>query len=174
MKKLIFTIISLFIGFSSNAQMQLKDFVNKIDWSSTESGFVYSFYHYLEPCKREIWTEENSESNFILKNISIEDFSIINSSYIRVSQYTKKLYRLNLMFMKNNDMNIEKAERIIASIYKDFGEPIKKEVERSQFIDNISTTMKWETYDYTMELYYNYSPSKGVTALVVSLEPYKF
>ena len=56
---------------------------------------------------------------------------------------------------KNNDMNIEKAERIIASIYKDFGEPIKKEVERSQFIDNISTTMKWETYDYTMELYYN-------------------
>ena len=174
MKKLIFTIISLLISLSSHAQMQLKDFINKIDWSSTESGFVYNFYHYLEPCEREIWTEENSESNFILKNILVEDFSIINTSHVRVSQYTKKLYRLNLIFMENNDMNIEKAEKIIASLHKNFGEPIKKEVVRSQFIDNISTTMKWETYDYTMELYYNYSPNKGVTALVVSLEPYKF
>ena len=174
MKKLIFTIISLLISLSSHAQMQLKDFINKIDWSSTESGFVYNFYHYLEPCEREIWTEENSESNFILKNILVEDFSIINTWHVRVSQYTKKLYRLNLIFMENNDMNIEKAEKIIASLHKNFGEPIKKEVVRSQFIDNISTTMKWETYDYTMELYYNYSPNKGVTALVVSLEPYKF
>lgn len=171
MKAVISLCIFLAIGFNSFAQMSLKTFVCLIDWDATEAQFVYDFHTYIIPSEHEVWEEENSESNFSIKKILVGNHEV-KKSYIRVSQKDKKLFRINLIMVDNGkDANIPKE--IIDTMVNDFGQSLKIEEERSNFISLITTRMVWETYDYKIHLiYWNYLDNQQ--DLVISLEPYSY
>lgn len=167
MNRIYLLLACIFCVINISAQITIKDFVEKIDWESTESKFVYDFYPFIEPSKHTIWENENTESNFKLKNIYIADVEVLNS-YIRVNIRDKKLYRINLIMIdRGNDRN--KPIELINALIKDFGEPNKREEER--LLSNLVTTeLTWKTLDYKLSLYY----MKGeYNDLVVSIEPYE-
>lgn len=165
-------LISFFVGVNSYAQMPLKTFVNAIDWDCTESQFVYTFRSYVEPSKHEFWKEENSESNFCLKNIFVGKYEVVKS-YIRISRSDKKLFRINLiMILDGKDIN--EANEIMDLMVSDFGEPLKFEKEKSNYINQVTKRMQWETLDYKMMLScYDFINRSGIQRvdLIISLEP---
>lgn len=168
MKRFALLFVIALFAFDSYAQMSLKELVDKVDWESSEAKFVYDFYFFVEPSKHIEWDKENSESNFKLKNIFLGDTEVLNS-HIRVSIRTKKLNRINLI-MLDECHDAKKAESLIHILYKEFGEPNKKEEEKSSYSNVVTTQLYWKTYKYSVAVYYSKSPTMGQN-IVINLEP---
>lgn len=181
MRKLIivFFVLIEFVGISaqervgkvSNGCLPLKEFVDSITWDANEAKFVYDFSSNVTPSSHEEWDFENSESNFSLTNVCVDNIKV-EKSYVRVSKKTKKILRINLIFI--NQGNDEKtASAIIESVLHDFGKPLKIEEERSRFIEGFTKTYYWESpdYEYKVELIHMVDPN-GKQDVIVNLEPY--
>lgn len=172
MKKLIGFILIVLEAINANAQITLNQFVEKIDWLTTEANFVYQFYHFVEPSNKAVWVSENTESNFHLKNIFIGNEEVLSSySNVRVLSSSKELFRINLIMMLNEKDN-EKAERMIKILYEEFGEPNNRYTESSDLIDCVTTSIEWIAYDSVIKLHYDNSSKTGIL-FAINIEPRK-
>lgn len=130
------------------------DIIKEVDWNCTEAEFVYKFHSIVDPINKEVWSRENSESNFCFKNIYIGEIPISNKtkSYIRVNSQNKKIFRLNFIFLygesdKNKYLYIENI------LKAELGEPTETHIVKD------SKTQIW-IYDYYKieTLYMNITP----------------
>ena len=99
MKSTVFvTLLALFVFNASYAQMELKELVESVDWHGTEQGFVNRLPANVVNDSKQVWEEEESESNYKLKDVTVCGRPLLKS-YVRVNQTSKKLFRVNLILL---------------------------------------------------------------------------
>ena len=96
MKNLFVLVLSVISFNTMSAQTDFFKLLKKIDFSGTESEFVYNMHEYIEHCTKSEWDAENTECNYKFKDVTVAGHNIVDSN-IRVNRQSKKLYRLNLI-----------------------------------------------------------------------------
>ena len=121
MMKIILSLLILLFSINSYAQNTLKDVLDKIDWHSTESRLVYALKDNIEPTERDVWEREETESNYKFVGISVAGYPI-ETSYVRVKQSTKEIFRLNFIVL-NDESEISRYYAVKDDLVKQFGAP---------------------------------------------------
>lgn len=133
MRVIIFLLL-VFTSLVSFAQDNFKQVIDKINWKGTEADIVFLLHNYIEKSKHEEWDFENTESNYSFKNVTIAGFPVLKS-FIRVDKDSKKLYRLNFIFLYD-EADLTLYSKIEDYLHKQFG---------------TSNNLKWIFDDYIME-----------------------
>lgn len=136
MKRNVFILLlALFAFNASYAQMELKELVESVDWHGTEQDFVSRFSANVVNDSKQVWAEEESESNYRLKDVTVCGRPLL-SSYVRVNQTSKKLFRVNL-----NLLSLETDPTIYQMLREDlinaFGAPCHSVVMEDKDVTDV-------------------------------------
>jgi hypothetical protein len=82
---------------------------------------VYNLKKAIEPIEQEVWENEKTESNYRFKGISVAGYPV-KTSYVRVKQATKELYRVNLIILNDED-EVSHYHAVKDELIRQFGAP---------------------------------------------------
>jgi len=151
----ILLLSSIFLSVYS--QNDFKHIIEQVNWQGTETDIVNTLNKYIEKSEHNEWKSESSESNYCFKNVSILDIPV-KLSYIRVNEESKKIYRLNFIFLYY-EKDLSLYRKIEKYLIENFGESdnlvwffdnYKMEAELIDISD--ARTPKIEQYIYTISL----------------------
>ena len=149
MKKIVLLSVFVSLFFNGYAQFSMKKLLDNIDWQATESMFVYNQHEYIEPTKKEVWDNEGTESNFRFKNASIANYPI-ETSYIRVLQKNKKLYRINFIVL-DDETDMSHYTIVKNELIKLFGTPNSDVYDNTPSPIQYKNTTEWVMNNYKVE-----------------------
>lgn len=127
-----------------------KSLIAPVNWHWTESQFVKALGNKVVKDKREEWDSENSESNYCFNNVTVCGIPLAQS-YIRVSQDTKRLFRVNFIVL-DDETDLSLYPKIDSKLIQEFGKPQFSEKTKN------SSSMTWVFDEFVMEAqFYDYS-----------------
>lgn len=132
MKRTLFALMALFVSYASYAQMEIKDFVESVNWHGTETELITKFFENIEPTEKYVWEDEGTESNFKFKKMNVCGCSI-SKSYIRVKQDDRSIFRVNLIVL-HDETDITKFHNLKGLLAKTLGKPYVSEEEKDVWL----------------------------------------
>ena len=147
-----FIVISIILCINENVEAQevFNGIFSKINWHGTESELVTSLSDIVvKSPKQSKWDNEHSESNYSFRELGFGKLSI-KQSYIRVSQDTKKIFRLNFILLDDATELISYNEAKIELI-KEFGAPTFEVFSNNMNCTIFENTTTWMHDDYKIE-----------------------
>lgn len=121
MKRTLFALMALFASYVSYAQMEIKDFIESVNWHDTETALIAKFFENIEPTEKYVWEDEEAESNFRFKKLDICGYPV-SKSYIRVKQDSRLIFRVNLIVL-DNETDIAKFRDLKGLLAETLGKP---------------------------------------------------